>query len=95
MVEEQKNCAFQYYDGYKVKVDVTDITLTEAKKLFNDNYDDMVHKAKDQNIEVAIWINMRNNSDYGETLIHICSPISEKGVLKEVQTVYFNKFKDI
>jgi len=78
------NCAFQYYDGNKVVSDETKITLEEAKELWNKYYDDMVEKTTDGlDIEVAIWINMKNDSDYRDTLIHLSSPEVRNGKLYE------------
>ena len=87
----EKNCAFQYYDGRIVKVDRFSLTLEEAKQLWNDNYEDMVNHVMDgDDIEVAIWINMANDSDYRETLIHLSSPSVKDGTLWE--PMYYNKF---
>lgn len=81
----KKDCAFQYYDGTKVKVDETELTIEEAKELWNENYDDMVEKAKDDNnIEVAIWINMNDKYDYRDKLIYLSNPnVDEYGGLWE------------
>lgn len=80
----KKNCAFQYYDGYNVKVDKSNLTLDEAKKLWNENYNNMVKNTKEgAEIETAIWINMKDDSDYIETLIHLSSPNESDGQLWE------------
>ncbi|RDY58915.1 hypothetical protein [Flagellimonas nanhaiensis] len=80
----KKDCAFQYYNGREVIADETELTLKEAKKLFNDHYEDMVEQVKGGNgIECAIWINMKGRYDYHDTLIHLHSPCEENGVLWE------------
>ena len=82
--EEERNCAFQYYNGRIVKIDKTDLTLTECKKLWEENYDSIVKNTKDDvnDVEVAIWINMKNNSDYNEKFLHLISPkVDEDGDL--------------
>lgn len=86
------NCAFQYYNGSKVVCDEFDITLEEAKELWNKHYDDMVEKATENanDIEVAIWISMKNSTDYRETLIHLSSPQVKDGKLWEPK--YYYKF---
>lgn len=81
----KKDCAFQYYNGRTVVSDETNLTLDRAKELWNEHYDDMVVKTREgEEIEVAIWINMENDSDYGDTLIHLCSPnVDDDGELWE------------
>ena len=79
MNEEHKNCAFQYYDGRKVVVDIFEISITEAKELFNCHLPDMVSRAKNgAEIEVALWVNMADNADYSDSLIHLSSPQVDK-----------------
>ena len=86
-----RNCAFQYYNGRKVVCDEFEITVEEAKELWNKYYDDMVEKTtEDLEIEVAIWINMKNSTDYRETLIHLSAPEVRNGKLYE--TKYYDKF---
>ena len=78
------NCAFQYYDGNKVVCDEVEITLAEAKELWNKYYADMIEKTTDGlDIEVAIWINMNEKYDYNESLIHLSSPEVRNGKLYE------------
>jgi len=86
-----RHCAFQYYNGTKVVCDKYELTLKEAKKLWNEYYTDMVEKTTDnEDIEVAIWINMQNNSDYRETLVHLSSPEIRDGKLYEPK--YYDLF---
>ena len=75
MEVEIKNCAFQYYNGVDIVFDKSDLTFTEAKALFNENYIDMYNRTKDGlDIECAIWVNMKNSNDYVETFLHLSSP---------------------
>ena len=91
MKKPKKNCAFQYYNGVKVVCDKTKLTLEEAKNLYNEYYEDMVYRVSCfREIEVAIWINMKDITDYKETLIHLCHPLVKNGTLCEL--VYYNKF---
>ena len=89
--QHKKNCAFQYYNGTKIVCDEDEITLSEAKELWNKYYTDMVEKTTyGLEIEVAIWINMKTNIDYRETLIHLSAPEVSNGKLCELR--YFDKF---
>lgn len=91
---ERNNCAFQYFDGLNVVVDKSNLTLTEAKKLFNDYYHDMIISQLDEyrrGIEVAIWINMYDDSDYREKFIYLDNPEIKDDKFVEVK--YINKFE--
>jgi hypothetical protein len=67
--------------------DKGELTLEEAKNLWNEHYADMVEKTEDgEDIEVAIWI----NSDYIETLIHLSAPEVRNGKLYEPK--YYDVF---
>jgi len=91
-MKEERNCAFQYYNGRKIVVDVFNKTLTECKELFNYHYEDMVMSQMETGgIEVAIWINMNNESDYRETHIHLSDPLIKDHRLCEV--VYYSKYR--
>lgn len=88
-----KNNAFQYYNGIDIVEDQTELTLEEAKELWNDHYDNMVSMVKQgYEIEVAIWIRMKDKATFGETLIHLHSPTIENGALCETVTNYYRKF---
>jgi hypothetical protein len=92
MTKNKKDCAFQYYDGVKTVADKTNLTLHEAKDLWNEHYDGMVKMVEDgRNIEAVIWINMDDEYDYYYTLIHLSSPQVENKKLWEPQ--YYTKFK--
>ena len=89
---EKRDCAFQYYDGSQTVCDKAKLTLEEAKELWNDYYDNMVRQTRyGYEIEAAIWINMKDEWDYKDSLIHIDTPdIDEDGDLFEKK--YFGKF---
>lgn len=92
MIEEKRDCAFQYYNGREVKIDEVELTLKEANKLWEDNYQNMVNEVKSgSDIEVAIWINMEDKYDYGDTLVHLSSPEVENNVLVEKVVKYYPK----
>lgn len=91
---EENNCAFQYWDGRQILVDKSELSLYQAKELFNEYYNDMLEKAKkDEEIEVAIWINMKNPNDYTETILHIYQPEVKNNMLVETQPKYYTKFE--
>ena len=86
-----RHCAFQYWNGRKMVKDKSELTLVEAKNLWNEYYSDMVEKTEESdNIEVAIWINMKDESDYQETLIHLSAPEVRNGKLYEPK--YYDVF---
>lgn len=86
-----RNCAFQYYNGRNIVSDKYNLTLEEAKELWNKYYADMVEKATDgEEIEVAIWINMENECDYRETLVNLSAPEVRNGKL--YQPEYYGLF---
>ena len=90
-LSDVRHCAFQYYNGYKVVCDKYSLTLEVAKELWNEHYADMVKRTTDgDEIEVAIWINMQNDSDYRETLVHLSSPEIRNGKLYEPK--YYDLF---
>jgi hypothetical protein len=69
-----KNAMFQYAAGNKILVDTDLITLDEAVSLFNENKSDYIERlGKDEEPEMAIWINCATNSSYSETLKHWCA----------------------
>jgi hypothetical protein len=90
-IADVRHCAFQYYNGRKMVSDKHSLTLEEAKELWNEYYADMVENTTDgEEIEVAIWINMQNDSDYRETLVHFSSPEIRNGKLYEPK--YYDLF---
>ncbi|MFT5452864.1 MAG: hypothetical protein ACI9N9_002362 [Enterobacterales bacterium] len=69
-----KNAMFQYATGNKILVDTDLITLDEAKSLFDEKKSDYIERlGKDEEPEMAIWINCATNSSYSETLKHWCA----------------------
>ena len=87
-----RNCAFQYWNGRKMVADKSELTLDESKELWNAHYADMVKKTEEsEDIKVAIWINMKDGSDYRETLIHLISPEVRDGKLYD-EPKYYDMF---
>lgn len=90
-MQNVRHCAFQYWNGCKMIEDKSELTLNEAKNLWNTHYADMVEKTEEsEDIEVAIWINMQDESDYQETLIHLSAPEVRNGKLYEPK--YYDVF---
>ena len=93
-MSNKKNCAFQYYNGTKTVCDKTELTLQEAKDLFNDYYADMVRQITHcYKIECVIWIDMKDTFDYDKSLIWLQNPsVDNSGTLYEESKTYFTKF---
>ena len=78
-MEQEKNCAFQYakmregiFRDTKIVEDKSELTLDEAKKLWNKHFADAAKWIKDGNtVEMVIWINMATPQSYGDTLQYI------------------------
>lgn len=76
-MEEQKDCAFQFvvspkWGSVKFIKDTDLITLTEAKELYKKYLLEFIKNLQnDQNPEMGIWIGMKNNTDYKESLVHL------------------------
>lgn len=67
----KKDCMFQYATKYKVLEDTDLITIDEAIKLFNDSKELFKkHLVNEDEPEMAIWINCKSSSSYGDTLHH-------------------------
>ena len=94
MQKKYKSCAFQYYNGTKTVCDKTELTLQQAKDLFNDYYADIVRRVKaGHEIECAIWVDMQDAFDYDKTLIWLQNPsVDNSGTLYEESKTYFTKF---
>lgn len=89
-IADVRHCAFQYYNGRTIVCDADNLTIEEAKELWNKHYDDMVEKSADgEEIEVAIWVNMESEGDYRDTMIHLSSPEVRNGMLYEPK--YYRK----
>jgi len=101
---EEKNCAFQYakmteciFRDTKIVEDKSELTLEEAKKLWNQHYIDAAKWIKDGNtVEMVIWINMETPESYGDTLQYISIDAESDGFLIwETKKKYFNKYPSV
>lgn len=97
---QERNCAFQYakitgeiFRDTKIVCDQSELTLDEAKALWNQYYPDLAKHIKNGNTgEMAIWIDMPDAHSYGETLQHISTDAESDGVnIWEVKKHYFTK----
>lgn len=71
---ESKNYMFQYATRHKVLADTSLITESEADNLFYKNVEDFKKRLlNDENPEMAIWIDCKDESNYGKTKKHWCS----------------------
>lgn len=101
--EQQRNCAFQYakifgeiFRDTKIIHDESELTLDEAKALYNKYYPDLAKHIKNgQTGEMAIWINMVDSHSYGEQLAYIGTDAESDGRdIWEIKKTYFiKKFK--
>ena len=67
-----KNCAFQYSTERRIIEDQSHLTLDEAVALWVKYIDDFKLKLNNgDNPEMAIWINMKHDSDYHTTFKHL------------------------
>lgn len=88
MSNEPQNCAFQYAkmrDGIfrdtKIVEDKSELTLDEAKQLWNAHFADAAKWIKDGNtVEMVIWINMTTPQSYGDTLQYISTDAESDGL---------------
>ena len=64
---------FQYATRHKIYANTDLITLDEAKELFDKNRDDFLARPVDEESEMVIWINCKNNSSYGDSLYCWCA----------------------
>lgn len=99
-MEQPKNCAFQYakmttgfFSKTEIVCDKTELTLDEAKQLWNDSYSDCARWiAKGNTAEMVIWINMADKNSYGETLQYISLDAASDGIsIWETKKVHFTK----
>ena len=102
-MEQEKNCAFQYAkmkDGIfrdtKIVEDKSELTLDEAKKLWNEHFADAAKWIKEGNtVEMVIWINMATPQSYGDTLQYISTDAESDGVsIWETKKSYFKQYAD-
>lgn len=97
---QERNCAFQYakitgeiFRDTKIVCDQSELTLDEAKALWNQYYPDLAKHIKNGNSgEMAIWIGMPDAHSYGETLQHISTDAESDGItIWLVKKDYFTK----
>jgi len=91
---EKKNCAFQYAtQGGRILVDKTELTMSEAKKLWNENYKDCARKIYSGTpCQMYLWINMDSPEDFKETLWQIDNDAESDGFkIWATQTTHFPK----
>lgn len=74
-MSKKKDCAFQYaYEsGYKTNFveDTELITLDEAKELWEKYLPDFIYRLqRGDEPEMALWVDMKDNTDYHDTLAH-------------------------
>jgi len=102
-MEQEKNCAFQYakmkegiFRDTKIVEDKSELTLDEAKKLWNSHFADAAKWIKDGNtVEMVIWINMGTPQSYGDTLQYISTDAESDGVsIWETKKSYFKQYAD-
>jgi len=83
----ERNCAFQYakmstgiFRDTKIVCDQTELTLEEAKELWNKYYPDAAKHIKNEGeVEMVIWINMVDAHSYGESLQYISTDSESDG----------------
>ncbi len=100
---EERNCAFQYaemetgfFRNTKIVCDKTELTLDEAKELWNKYYPRAAkHIYHDGEVEMVIWIDMETPSSYGKYLEYISTDAESNGVtIWETKKTYFtSQFK--
>jgi len=99
-MNEEKNCAFQYakmregiFRDTKIICDKSELTIDEAKKLWNEYFSDAAKWIKEGNtVEMVIWIDMATPQSYGETLQYISTDAESDGEsIWETRKNYFTK----
>lgn len=96
---ETKNCAFQYAKinsgiirNTTIVEDKTNLTLQEAKELWNKYYDDCATWIKDGNFaEMVIWVNMEDSNSYNDYLQYISTDAESDG--NTIYVIKRNNFK--
>lgn len=97
-MENEKNCAFQYvkmsngiFKDIKIIEDKSELTLNEAKQLWNLYFSDAAKWIKEgDTVEMVIWINMSTPESYGDTLVYISTDAESDGVsIWETKKSYF------
>lgn len=102
-MEQQRNCAFQYakikdggFGGTTIVCDKSELTIDEAKKLWNKYYPDAAKWIRDGScVEMVIWINMQTPTSYGESLQYISTDAESDGdVIWENKRSYFTFYHE-
>jgi len=102
MMEQERNCAFQYakmrdsiFRDTKIVEDKSELTLDEAKQLWNEHFNDAAKWIKEGNtVEMVIWIDMATPQSYGDTLSYISTDAESDGrAIWETKRSYFNVFR--
>lgn len=83
----ENNCAFQYakmssgiFRNTNIVCDETELTIEEAKALWNKYYPDAAKWIKEgDEVEMVIWINMQDKFSYGESLAYISTDAESDG----------------
>lgn len=95
---ENNNFAFQYavvkgsfFRDIEIVHDQSELTLSEAKELWNKYYPHLREHIKNGNTgEMCIWINMSDPYSYGDKLYHISNDaIVEGDYIVETTKTYF------
>jgi hypothetical protein len=84
MSTKEKNCAFQYakiiHGSIKIIEDMAELSIDEAKELWNKYFDDAAKWIYEGNTaEMAIWINMETPISFKETLQYISIDAESNG----------------
>lgn len=99
-ITQERNCAFQYakitgevFRDTKIVCDETDLTMDQAKELWNKYYPDLAKHIKNGNTgEMALWIGMVDSYSYNKTLQHISTDAESDGVeIWQTKKEYFTK----
>jgi len=101
---EQRNCAFQYatqttnfFKDIHIVEDQTEITLSEAKELWNKYYPQLrsLIKSGDKTGEMVIWTSMEDKHSFGEKLYHIGNDAEVEGdyIIERTVTYFPPKIK--
>jgi hypothetical protein len=99
-MEQEKNCAFQYakmsgqiFRDTRIVCDETELTLEQAKELWNKYFSDCAkHIKSGGTCEMVIWINMYTPQSYGDSLQYISTDAESDGIsIWETKKTYFTK----
>jgi hypothetical protein len=75
--------------------DKNELTIDEAKALWNQHYEDAAKWIKGGDfVEMVIWINMKDKYSYGESLQYISHDAESNGIeIWETKRVNLNTYK--